>query len=208
MSAFYNTILYTREAQYLDVPETPTESPTKYNIDGIEYPVYRDQNGYYVIVNTKNGTQRANEGQWLVLMTQGTPGVPATNEVKAVGSFTISNDATGDGKVGFSYNGVNFSFNPTAGMTAQNTAANLSGIVNSNAQLQSIVIGDTLTLVSKLGGASGNLPLADISEDTTQSCTLTGMSGGVDYDPGVPSTPNIFKIYNDGDFQLVYEPSV
>lgn len=208
MSAPYQTIRYVREAVQLEVPETPTEMPLQVVVDAIPFEVYRDQGGFYIIVNTKNGQQRASEGQWAVLMSEGIPAVPAVAEVKAVGTITVGGTATGDGKVGVSYNGVDYAVTPIAGATADNTAAQLGLLINSGYGIIANVVGATITLTSQLQGSDGNILVEDISEDTTQDAESVGLEGGANYVPSTPEIPAVLEIYNDGDFQQVYEPEV
>lgn len=208
MSAPYQTIRYVRQAVQLEVPETPTEMPLQVVVDAIPYEVYRDQNGFYIIVNTKQGQKRASEGQWAVLMSEAVPAVPAIPEVKAVGTVTVGGTAAGDGQVGVSYNGVNYAIVPVTGATADNTAAQLGLKINSGYGIIANVVGAVITLSSQLTGTTGNIPVEDISEDTTQDAEVEGLTGGANHVPSTPEVPAILEIYNDGDFQQIYEPEV
>lgn len=206
--ANYQTIHYVREAVQLEVPETQTDVPLILAIDDQDLPIYRDPSGFYVLVNTKYGTSRANEGQWAVLMEEKVPEVPSIEEVKSVGSYTISGVAAGDGKVGFIYNGVEYTVIPVAGQTAEATAQAIALLVNSTYGIIANVVGGVISLTSRLSGTNGNLSVVDISVDTVQTGTGLGLTGGVDYVPGTPEVPAVFEIYNEGDFQAIYEPEV
>jgi hypothetical protein len=124
----YQTIKYIREAVQLIIGETP---PDEIEIAGTMYQVYRDQSGYYIQVPTNRGSQRVTKDQWIVLQSAGDPGVPTIPEVKATGSFTVTDViAAGDGVVGFTYNGVSYTDEPTAGDDANVTARTLSRKIN------------------------------------------------------------------------------
>jgi hypothetical protein len=206
--ANYQTIRYIREAVQLIIGETP---PDEIEIAGTMYQVYRDQGGYYIQIPTNRGTKRVTKDQWIVLQSAGDPGVPTIPEVKATGSFTVTDAvAAGDGVVGFTYNGVTYTDTPTVGDDANVTARTLSRKINrdGNFALVTIVVDNIITISSTLPGIMGNLPIADVSTDTAQSGTVIGLEDGVDYVPGTPAINPVFQVFTPTEFPLIYEPEV
>jgi hypothetical protein len=204
----YQTIKYIREAVQLIIGETP---PDEIEIAGTMYQVYRDQSGYYIQVPTNRGTKRVTKDQWIVLQSAGDPGVPTIPEVKATGSFTVTDViATGDGVVGFTYDGITYTDEPTAGDNAGVTARTLSRKINreSGFELVTIVVDNVITISSTLQGTAGNLPIVDVSTDTTQNGTVIGLDDGVDYVPGIPAINPVFQVFTPTEFPLIYEPEV
>lgn len=63
---------------------------------------------------------------------------------------------------------------------------------------------DTVVLTA-FGGASDNIALIDVTTDTAQAGSPTGLSGGVDYHPGSPEIPTQFSVMNDTDFNYQWE---
>ena len=208
-SANYEPIPFIKEAE--QIPVQPLDAPNTTSIDNSLFEVYRDQSGHYTIVNTKFGQQRANELDWLMLEQDVTPEVPSSSPVpgtQATGSFLVAVNAAGDGVVGFDFNGVVYAISPAAAAIPSVTAQALVDLVNLGGQMLATLSVDSVLLTVNNVGVAGNVTLLDVTTDTAQTGTPTGMSGGIDEipgSPGVPEQPAVFSVWTDADFQELYQ---
>ena len=205
--ALYQNIVYQKEALKLEViPDAEGDFPTEILEMGREFPVYRDQGGFYTMVPTIYGNQRASMGQWLMLEQGVAPEVPAVPAVDAIGSVTIGGVGAGDGVVGFSFKGVIYAISPEVGMTPEAIAEALAVILIAAENLLPTVNGATINLVAKPNkGHWYNKPLIDITTDTTLTLAPVGMDGGSFYVPSVPAHGEQYSIWNDDKFIITYE---
>ena len=103
------------------------------------------------------------------------PGVPGT---QALGTVAIVGAAAGDGIVGFNYNGIVYAVSPTAADTAAITAQALVDLVNLGGQASAVLNVAVVEITSNVNGVAENIALVDVTTDTTQTGTPTGMAGG------------------------------
>jgi len=206
--AQYQTKLIERAAIQLAISQTPTDIALYVMVHGIQLSVLKDALGPYVSVNTKTGTALSREDQWIVKLTDTVAAVPSVPNIQATGSFTVSGTATGDGLVGFSWNATNYVYAPSNGELPDDIATALSVIINNELHLTLVsVVGPVINVQANytIVGTFGNLPMTDISTDSTSSGTPVGLSGGQDYIPGVPEVPATFEVLFTDDFNEKYE---
>jgi phage tail sheath gpL-like len=206
----YTPIPFSKLAE--QIPVQPVDAPVDVFVDGIEFQIYRDTSGYYVLVNTKNGQRTARETNWLMLeqaVIPATPAVPEVMGIPAVGSFQIAGVAAGDGIVGFNYNGIVYAVSPIAAQSAGDTAQALVNLVNLGGQMTAVLNVDIVELTANFSGVGGNIALVDVTADTTQTGTEVGLAGGVDAIPGIPAQPEqpaILSVWTDAQFIANFEP--
>ena len=207
--ANYKPITFSKEAE--QIPVQPVDAPPVSTHHLVDFEVYRDQSGHYTLVNTKYGQQRGNETDWIMAEVDAIPSVPevpAVPGVQATGSFTVANNAAGDGIVGFNYNGIIYSVAPAASDTPAVTAQALVDLVNLGGQMIAVLNGAIVEITVISTGVAGNVTLIDVTADSTQTGAVVGLSGGVDYAYAIPETPAIpavFSVWTDVQFNELYE---
>lgn len=104
--------------------------------------------------------------------------------VKAIGAFDISgaSNATGDGTVSFTLDGISYSVSPEAAATPTAIGDLLATLVNAGVTHTAANVAGLVTITDITGGVIGNaVTLVDTSTDTgTTGAVLTQPTGGVD----------------------------
>lgn len=209
--ANYEPIPFSKEAAQIVVPEPAGDAVPEITVDGILYTVYRDQQGFYVLVNTAQGQRRANVTDWLMLeqaVIPAIPAVPSTPGENATGLFIVANAANGDGNVGFNYNGIIYAVAPPNAQAAADTAQALVDLVNLGGQASAVLSVESVVLTSNLQGVVENITLINVTTDTVQTGTPSGMSGGVDFIPAtpeIPEQPAVLSVWTDTKFNELYQ---
>lgn len=210
--ADYTPIPFAKEAVQLEIPEIiDGKVPETLPIGGSDLKLYRDRGGFYILVPTERGEQRANPTDWVMLERDIIPAQPQIPEVPAVaatGTFLVAELAAGDGQVGFSYKGIVYAVDPAASQTAEETALALTVLVNLGGQLTAVVNGSTVELTKIVKKTAGNRLIIDESTDTAQIATLTGLSGGSNYAPPIPAQPEqhaLFSVWTDALFVTTFQ---
>jgi hypothetical protein len=207
--ALYQNIVYTKEALKVIIePDVEGDYPDTISEMGREFPVYRDQRGYYIFIPTAHGQQRVGSGEWVVLEQGIEPEVPAVPAVNAIGSVTVTGIAAGDGMVGFEFKGVIYTVTPEVDATPEETATALALVLAEAGNLIPTVTGTLIDLVAKPNkGTWYNKPLTDMTTETVQDLVTVGMDGGSFYIPSVPAKNEYFSVWTDANFLATYEPS-
>jgi hypothetical protein len=207
--ANYEPIPFSKEAA--QIPVYVGDAPPTASTLGDLYQIYRDTQGHYTLVNTINGTQRANELDWLMLeqdIVPLVPAVPAVIGTFATGLYVVAGAAAGDGVVGFDYNGIVYAVSPTAADTAAVTAQALVELLNLGGQATAVLSVESVVITSNVTGVAENITLIDVTTDTVQTGAESGMSGGTDTIPStpeIPEQPAILSVWTDAKFNELYQ---
>ena len=104
-----------------------------------------------------------------------------TAAIASEGTVTIATNATGDGVVGFSIDGVEFTNTPAAADTPTVIAAALAVLVNKSLTHTAVAALGVLTVTDRTPGVAGDsVTFVDLTDDTTTTATLVQPTGGAD----------------------------
>lgn len=203
MATKYTPIPFEKEAVQLAWESEPARVIT---IDENEFQIFRDSQGFYTLVNTLNGKQRANLTDWLMVESEASEGIPGVEEKTATGTYVVTEDATGNGVVGFSFRGIVYAISPKAGDTAAITSTSLVDLINRGGQMKAMLGRSGIVITSQLPGADGNIPLVDVTTDSTQLGKPSGFEGGADSSPTIPANPRLYSVWTNEKFNELFQP--